>query len=241
MEELDYTNSKIQPALKDISSSHFNLLDQIPSITFFLCNPRSGQITNVSEPVFELSGHSSTEFLEGGISFFMALLHPQDYRQILRSYLQLMELHTTPEKDPEKMCQSFPMRIKHKRGHWLQIEITLLMLEYSGSGLIEQTMGLIKKNSNGFPMGSGYTKITRFNSNALTTQLGLNLNGVRELSRREKQILKLIAHGHTSQDIALRLSLSPHTVVTHRQNLIAKFKVKNTAELVLYASRMFWL
>jgi len=55
------------------------------------------------------------------------------------------------------------------------------------------------------------------------------------LSSREKEILKLIAEEYTNPEIAEKLFLSVRTVDTHRQNLIQKLDVKNTAGLVRYA------
>lgn len=55
------------------------------------------------------------------------------------------------------------------------------------------------------------------------------------LSRREKEVLELIAEGYTNPEIAEKLFLSSFTVDSHRKNLIAKLNVKNTASLVKYA------
>jgi DNA-binding NarL/FixJ family response regulator len=67
------------------------------------------------------------------------------------------------------------------------------------------------------------------------------LQGRPQLTRREKQILSLIAEGKTSQIIAQELFLSPLTVDTHRKNLIQKFEVKNVAELVMAANKQSML
>jgi len=55
------------------------------------------------------------------------------------------------------------------------------------------------------------------------------------LSRREKEVLELIAEGYTNPEIAEKLFLSQFTVDTHRKNLLAKLNVKNTASLVKLA------
>lgn len=55
------------------------------------------------------------------------------------------------------------------------------------------------------------------------------------LTKREKEILNLIADGLTSQEIAESLYISPRTVETHRANLLQKLDIKNTAGLVRYA------
>ncbi len=56
-----------------------------------------------------------------------------------------------------------------------------------------------------------------------------------KLTRREKEILKLISEECTTQEIADKLYLSPKTVETHRQNLILKLGVKNSVGLVKVA------
>ncbi len=53
-----------------------------------------------------------------------------------------------------------------------------------------------------------------------------------KLTTREKEIVKLIAEGMTSQIIADKLFISPRTVETHRANLMKKADVKNSIELV---------
>ena len=55
------------------------------------------------------------------------------------------------------------------------------------------------------------------------------------LTRREKEVLELIANGLTNNEIAEKLFISCTTVDTHRKNLLAKFNAKNTAELVKLA------
>lgn len=59
--------------------------------------------------------------------------------------------------------------------------------------------------------------------------------GIPAVTRREKEVLALIADGLTNQEIADKLIISLSTVETHRKNLLAKFRVKNTASLVKVA------
>ena len=55
------------------------------------------------------------------------------------------------------------------------------------------------------------------------------------LTKREKEILKLIAQEYSTKKIGEVLFISPSTVETHRKNLIKKLKVKNSVGLALYA------
>lgn len=57
----------------------------------------------------------------------------------------------------------------------------------------------------------------------------------RELTRREKQVLGLVAGGLTSKEMASRLNLSPRTIDHHRASLLRKFDMKNSVDLVNFA------
>ena len=57
------------------------------------------------------------------------------------------------------------------------------------------------------------------------------------ITRREKEVLQLIAEGHTNKEIADKLFVSQSTVDSHRKNLLAKFNAQNTASLITHAAK----
>lgn len=63
-----------------------------------------------------------------------------------------------------------------------------------------------------------------------------NLKSASPLSPQETKIVKLIADGSSSKDIASNLNLSVFTIQTHRRNINKKLHVNNTAELIKIAS-----
>jgi len=52
------------------------------------------------------------------------------------------------------------------------------------------------------------------------------------LSNREIEILRLVAFEFSTAEIATKLFISHHTVLTHRKNLLMKMNVRNTAGLI---------
>lgn len=58
-----------------------------------------------------------------------------------------------------------------------------------------------------------------------------------QLTNREREVLKLVVEGHTTQEIAAMLVLSPKTVERHKTNLMSKLDIHNRTELVKYALR----
>ena len=58
------------------------------------------------------------------------------------------------------------------------------------------------------------------------------------MTRREKEVLELIANGMTNNEIAKKLFISVSTVDTHRKNLLTKFESKNIASLIKTAMQL---
>src|SRR5216684_7858166 len=57
------------------------------------------------------------------------------------------------------------------------------------------------------------------------------------LTPRERDILQLVAEGHTSAAIAERLGISPRTVEVHRANLLHKLGLRTQTDVIRYALR----
>jgi len=57
------------------------------------------------------------------------------------------------------------------------------------------------------------------------------------LTEREREVLQLLAEGHSNKEVATLLEVSPYTIETHRMHLMQKLNLHNTAEIVLYAVR----
>ena len=61
------------------------------------------------------------------------------------------------------------------------------------------------------------------------------------LTASEIEIVKLIANGYTTKDIASKRNISHHTVNTHRKNILKKVKVSNASELIIHAIKAGWI
>lgn len=57
------------------------------------------------------------------------------------------------------------------------------------------------------------------------------------LTKKEKQVLQLIANGLTNNEIAKKLGRSHHTIISHRKSMLSKLKLKNTAALIQFAAK----
>ena len=62
-----------------------------------------------------------------------------------------------------------------------------------------------------------------------------------ELTERETQVVKLLAHGHINREIAEQLDLSVKTIEVHKARVLEKLGLRSRADLVHYAMRRGWL
>lgn len=81
-------------------------------------------------------------------------------------------------------------------------------------------------------VAAGYRVLGPAGEEPVTTAPACEADG---LSRRERDVLTLIARGLSNAEIARELTLSEHTVKSHVQNLLAKLDVPNRLHAVIYA------
>jgi DNA-binding NarL/FixJ family response regulator len=56
-----------------------------------------------------------------------------------------------------------------------------------------------------------------------------------KLTDREKDVLKLLLKGMSNKEVADQLAISPHTVITHRRNIVEKTGIRSLSGLAIYA------
>ncbi len=70
---------------------------------------------------------------------------------------------------------------------------------------------------------------------ALTSPAGRRGKGVQDLTRRQREVLQLVAEGRTLKEIATILNVSPRTAEFHKYRVMEELGVRTTAELTQYA------
>ena len=70
---------------------------------------------------------------------------------------------------------------------------------------------------------------------AIDAPMEMTSNDSHELSERERDVLILVARGLTNKEIASELNISPHTVISHRKNIVHKTGIRSVAGLTVYA------
>ncbi len=84
-------------------------------------------------------------------------------------------------------------------------------------------------------VSSGEQYIAAKLKNSLINTVFTEEQVVFHLSPREKDVLELMCSGHTVKEAAFKLHLSVHTVQSYHKNIMKKFKVNRTADLIVFA------
>lgn len=168
--------------------------------------------------------------------------------------VQLVEL--VEKHQPDLVLTDIQMPLKdgieatreiHKRFPEMKIIALSMMNEsiYIKKMLEAGASGYILKTVNKEELISSIRKVAageKYFSQEVTAQLMNNFsekssqsNPADVLTKREKEILALIAQGLTDKEIAEKVFLSPLTITTHRKNILSKLGLKNKVELTRFA------
>jgi DNA-binding CsgD family transcriptional regulator len=198
-------------------------------------------------------GYPAKSFIEEGIQFVISRAHPMDLPQVLKFMEACHRPSGTWFEDPEAGTLECTYRFKHPDGEWRWVTHRLRVLTLTSGGLLNKVMmtfsdcTIEKKKLTEHHLE---TLAARRNNSKLidavvdTRRKLENQNAsmmitAEPLTCREKEVLKLVAKGYSSKQIADELYISKHTVESHRKNLLQKLKANNSADLIQKAQFLY--
>jgi len=177
-------------------------------------------VNNGDELLRKLQLHSPDIIL---LDLNMPVLNGLEVIPILRAdYPKLKILVVTKYSDPKfvKEC----LQIHGVSGYILKTNSLAELLE--GINQVQRGNSYISKGLQNYPKDSLEDEATRFDE---------SFQAKYNLTRRELEILSLIAHAKSNAEIADGLFISPQTVGAHRKNIMRKLNISSTAGLVRFA------
>jgi DNA-binding NarL/FixJ family response regulator len=111
------------------------------------------------------------------------------------------------------------------------------MLEAGAHGFVEKTAGFIEFKKGLATIAAGGTYFGPAIANVLRTVVANPESGGSPdfLTEREREILQLVAEGHSTKQIGAKLGISAKTVDNHRTNLMRKLNIHDVASLTRHA------
>ncbi|MCM1070788.1 MAG: helix-turn-helix transcriptional regulator [[Clostridium] fimetarium] len=153
-------------------------------------------------------------------------IHTNDLeRKMLQELLFFHHIKRLPKSRRFQQCLIQRIRMRSKNGEWIETLHRLHYIPADDGKTIRFALCLYGGANFGFKSDS----VIMDTVTGQITELAPS-EGAKILSPQETEVLKLIDEGNRSKGIADILCISPHTVSRHRQNIIAKLKVRNSAE-----------
>lgn len=182
-----------------------------------------------------ICGWDKKHFLEGGVGFFLSKMLPAD----LDGFRQMSEITTNYVRslsdEAMKSFKSFiDLQVVGEDGKVNRVLHEGVSLKRDPEGNITFMLALISKITNLKRDNRQHLRLTDVN-NHLIFEINNADNSCRQLEKmtdRELQIARLTGKKLTSEEIAKALFISIHTVNTHRQNMLRKFDMADTMELL---------
>lgn len=165
-------------------------------------------------------GYSQKEILEIGNDFFARVVHPDDMQVLFNTIPRI-------QQDPKKSFGGL-IRVRPKEGDYQWMMWCVNVMEFSN----RNPWKILVVNLNVSEMIDTDNQISILLKENLRLKNKLSFQS---LTRREIEILKLIAMGMIDKEIADFLHISPSTAKTHRKNLHRKLHLKNIASLIHFA------
>jgi len=224
------TNLKLLRRLSEIENSTISVLDL----------NRNNYILKSSK-FKKMLGYIKPEDIENDdLELFHRILHPDDLSFVLETendaFIFYKNLPASEKKD-YKLVYDF--RVRNTEGIYMRFIHQFVVLEQDRSG--KSWLALIvtdlaeAKASNDKPQRKMINiKTGKFHK---FTEDDYSYSET-SISKRETEVLSLIAQGLDSKNISERLYISINTVNNHRQNILSKTRSENTTQALLYAKRL---
>lgn len=142
--------------------------------------------------------------------------------------------------------------MRHRQGHWVWVQANGKVLARDPQGQPLRAIGTMqdistrkRQSEQGMDLlqqiksliqDMGQSPAQSAQPGSARTATG-NAAELDQLTRRQRQLLELIARGWTSAQIAAELNISTATAVSHRRDLMRKLKLHNAADVTRFAIR----
>ncbi len=227
---LDYTvmqeHIKLLNVLSEISNSGIQVFDMNKKETIYL-----------SSNFGKMLGYMPADYEGLNHLFFQSKIHPEEQTQLALNGIATLKIFTAfsrEEKLNHKVIDEY--RMLNAGNKYVRVIEQYQVLELDKAGQIWLLFSIVDISPNQESENFTRPQLLNFKTGNLIS-LEMPQKPELELSKREVEILKLVKDGFLSKEISSRLSISVHTVNTHRQRLLKKLNANNSHEAVVFASK----
>ncbi|MCF6128649.1 LuxR C-terminal-related transcriptional regulator [Flavobacterium sp. AS60] len=199
---------------------------------YYIFDVMNGCFKYISPQMKEVLGYCSEDMT---IEYFFSRIHPDDQPILLNYEKEVVDFFQKLTADKiTKYKFSYDYRIQNSENKYVRLLQQVITIQFDNPKKILLTLGV-------------HTDISHIKKDNTTSLSFIGLDGEPSfidvdvakiykgqkslLTSREKEIINMLIKGDQTIDIAQKLFISPHTVNTHRKNILRKTEAKSTTEL----------
>lgn len=221
---------------------HKQMLDvfQVGSYYYFILNVRKSMFEVVSPEIENVLGYAPQEVT---LPFFFDCMHPEDRPYYLNFETAIGDFFNNISGECIfKYKVQYDFRVRKADGSYVRILNQFIILQHDAEDVrtfvINTDITHLKKESAPF--------LSFIGMDGEPSYLNVDVKDVFKpthqiFTKREREILKALAYGMNSSEISETLSISKHTVDSHRKNMLKKTEAKSTNEIIRIAFDNGWV
>jgi DNA-binding CsgD family transcriptional regulator len=217
-------------AILDRASSFFYLFDFV-CMRYLYC----------SESIQHVMGYTARDWIERGPDWVFSTVYPEDVRRLKDLHKALFDYYySLPVSERKDYKYVWQVRVVRKDGQpiWIMQQGSFIDIESNGKPMI--TFDILTDTTQ-FKKDNCITLTMFKNVNDPKLKLYFPLAGGEPFTKREIELIGFLSEGLSSKEIAERLFISPHTVDTHRRNMLKKSGVRDSNKMIVFARNNGWI
>lgn len=186
-----------------------------------------------------LYGYDLKEMEKDSTEYFNSRIHPDDFLPLMTNGNDLLRfIYTLPRDERADYKLITEYRVLGVDNEFVRIVEQHQALELDKLGNFWLALSIMDVSPNQDIQQGIRSQLMNFKTGRIMPMPYSENNVVTVLTNREKEILRLVKDGFLSKEISDKLSISLHTVNTHRQHILEKLSAGNSMEAVAYASKL---
>lgn len=228
-----------KPSLETHIKRIIDLDRYLPYSSTFFCitNTQSLEFEYVSKNFKTCLGLDSKVLETSGMRYFWSRIHPDDLESWLKALNELMEftMHNIDKKDRNNANYTWNYRFKNAEDVYVNLvqNTTPLAFDTHGKPIIGLAHYTVLHPDLQIDISASAKLL-----NAQNEYETIYFNNYSQkllsdgISHRERDVIRLLVLDFSSKEISQKLNISPHTVDTHRRNILKKLNISSTGELI---------
>ncbi|NRB82476.1 MAG: PAS domain-containing protein [Winogradskyella sp.] len=228
-----------KPSLEAHINRIIDLDTYLPYSSTFFCvtNTQTLEFEYVSKNFKACLGLESHLLEKQGMRYFWSRIHSEDLEKWLKALNELMEftLGNIKEADREKANYTWNYRFKNSDDVYVNIvqNTTPLAFDTQGKPIIGLAHYTVIHPDIKMDISASAKLLNAKNEYETIYFNNFSQKLLSEgISNRERDVIRLLLLNNTSKEISEKLSISSHTVDTHRRNILKKLNISSTGELI---------